>query len=168
MPLVIVATAGDIYANSYCTLAEAEAYFTGRLHCTDWTAAITADKNAALVWATSLLDSEMNWYGYVMTETQALRWPRTGLATPDGYNVTNVAIPTFLKNATAEFAMSLIKEDRLADVDTMGFKQIAVGSIQITTVKFDRKPIMPKAVWDIVRRYGCKYSSSSSISLVRS
>ena len=168
MPLTVIATAGAVDANSYCTLAEAEAYFLGRLHITDdWTAAIAADKNAALVWATSVLDSEMNWYGWAISETQALRWPRSGLMTPDHYCVTSVDIPTFLKRATAEFAMHLIAADRLADADTMGFKKIAVGSIQITTDKFDRKSIIPKAVWDIVRPYGSKFSGSSSTRLIR-
>ena len=167
MPLTIIATAGAVDANSYCTLAEAETYFESRLHDTDWSGAVTADKNAALVWATSVLDSAMNWYGWAMSESQALRFPRSGLMTPDRYSVTSVAIPSFLKKATAEFAMWLIKEDRMADSDTMGFKQIAVGSIQITTDKFDRKSTIPKAVWDIVRPYGSKYSSSSSIELIR-
>ena len=167
MALTIVATAGAIDANSYCTLAEAETYFEKRLHKTDWTGASTADKNAALVWATLLLDDLMNWYGFSMSEDQALRWPRTGLAKPDGWIISNIDIPQFLKNATAEFAMHLIADDRLADYDTAGFKQIAVGSIQITVDKSDRKPALPVSVWNIVRPYGSKYSSSSSISLVR-
>ena len=167
MTLSIIATAGAVDANSYCTLAEAETYFEGRSHKTDWSAAITADKNIALVWATSVLDSVMNWYGWAMSETQALRWPRSGLSSPDGWTISSVDIPHFLKRATAEFAMHLIAADRLADSDTMGFKQIAVSSIQITTDKFDRKPVMPQAVWNLVRPYGSKYSGSSDISLIR-
>lgn len=167
MALTVVATAGAVDANSYCTLAEAEVYFEKRLHKTDWSGASTGDKNMAIVWATSILDDTMNWYGWGMTETQALRWPRTGLSSPDGWTVTSVAIPTFLKNATAELAMHLIAEDRMADSDTMGFKQIAVSSIQITTDKYDRKAIIPQSVWNIVRPYGSKYSGSSSASLVR-
>lgn len=168
MALTIVATAGAVDANSYCTLAEAETYFEKRLHKTDWSGASTGDKNMALAWATSILDETMNWYGWAMTETQALRWPRIGLASPDGWTISSTTIPQFLKNATAEFAMHLIAEDRLADPDTMGFKQIAVSSIQITTDKFDRKPIIPQPVWNLVRPYGSKYSGSSSVSLVRS
>ena len=167
MALTIVATAGAVDANSYCTLAEAETYFEGRLHKTDWEDASTGDKNSALAWATSILDETMNWYGFSMSETQALRWPRTGLASVDGWTVSSTTIPKFLKNATAEFAMHLIAEDRMADSDTMGFKQIAVSSIQITTDKFDRKPTIPQAVWNIVRPYGSKYSGSSSINLTR-
>lgn len=168
MSLIVVATAGAVDANSYCTLAEAESYFESRLHKTIWNAATTADKNMAIVWATSVLDSTMNWYGWGMTEIQSLRWPRSGLASPDGWPISSTTIPPFLKKATAEFAMHLIESDRMADPDTIGFKQIAVSSIQIATDKFDRKSTIPQAVWNIVRPYGSKYSGSASVSLVRS
>lgn len=163
MALTLVSTPGAVDANTYCSLAEAEAYFLTRLHNTEWEDASSTDKNAALVWATSILDEEMNWYGWAMSEEQALRWPRSGLVTPDGYNVTSTTIPMFLRKATAEFALYLIKEDRLADNEMLGIKQIAVSSIQMTRDKFDKKSLIPQSVWMMVRPYGSKYSTASRI-----
>lgn len=167
MALTLVATSGAVDANTYCTLAEANSYFEKRLHKDSWEDAADSDKNIALAWATSILDSEINWYGWSMSETQALRWPRSGLSSPDGWSVSSTAIPQFLKNATAEFAMSLIDSDRMADSDTAGFKQIAVSSIQITVDKFHKNPVIPQSVWQMIRSYGTKYSSSGSVGLIR-
>lgn len=167
MALTLIATPGAVDANTYCTLAEADSYFEKRLHKTTWSDALSADKNIALAWATSVLDNEINWYGWSMSEVQALRWPRTGLASPDGWTISSTTIPQFLKNATAEFAMHLIDSDRMADDDMAGIKQIAVSSIQIATDKWDRKTLIPQAVWQMIRQYGTKYSSTSSYTLVR-
>lgn len=167
MALTLIETPGAADANTYCTLAEAESYFEKRLHKDSWDDALDPDKNAALVWATSILDDSINWYGWSLSETQALRWPRTGLSSPDGWTVSSTTIPQFLKNATAEFAMHLIDSDRMADDDMAGIKQIAVSSIQITTDKYDRKAIIPQSVWQIIRPYGTKYSSSSTYTLIR-
>lgn len=167
MALVLVATPGAVDSNTYCTLAEANSYFEKRLHKDSWEDAADADKNMALVWATAILDNEMNWYGWSISDVQALRWPRSGLVNQDGWTISSTAIPQFLKNATAEFAMHLISEDRLADSDMAGIKQIAVSSIQITTDKYDRKTIIPQSVWQMVRPYGSRFSSSGSVSLVR-
>lgn len=168
MALTLIATAGAADANTYCTLAEADVYFTKRLHKTSWEEASSGDKNMALAWASSILDNEMNWHGWTMyPDVQALRWPRSGAVTPDGRSVTSVAIPQFLKNATAEFAMQLIADDRMADNDMLGIKQIAVSSIQITRDKYDQRPLIPQAVWQMVRPYGTRYSSTSSVNLIR-
>lgn len=166
MSLTLIATAGAVDANTYCTLEEAETYFAKRLHNTDWSEASNSDKGAALVWATSILDTEINWYGWPVSETQALRWPRIGLVSIDGWTVSSTTIPQFLKDATAEFAMSLITSDRTADEDMIGIKQIAVSSIQITNDKYNKKSVVPKSVWQLIRPYGTRYASSSA-NLVR-
>ena len=87
MPIAINATAGDASANSYLTLADAQAIidgFTAHADVTAWASATTDQKNRALVSATQRLDRE-RFLGARATDTQALQWPRTGVRKPDTY-----------------------------------------------------------------------------------
>jgi hypothetical protein len=58
-------------------------------------------------------DSELLWVCSPTSTTQALRWPRTRVLTPEGIAVDTDTIPKFLEDATAEFSLWLIKDDRL-------------------------------------------------------
>ena len=61
--------------NTYVTVDEADTYFETRLDVAAWVNADVAQKEAALVTATSLLD-EKPWNGYTPTVTQKLAFPR--------------------------------------------------------------------------------------------
>ena len=155
MAITIVATAKASDANSYVTLADAEVYFEERLHSDEWDNASETDKIAALVLATELLDVAYNWEGYKVSTTQALRWPRSGVTTPDGESVSSSEIPSFLADATAEFALGLLTNDRLKDSPTQGFSQIKVGPIymQISS-NASRGNIVPTTVDFMLSHYG--------------
>lgn len=169
MPLV--ATAGATDANAYCTLNEAEDYFENRLYTSDWDDANGNDQEAALIMATALLDRLCSWDGDKATDTQALRWPRSYIWTPDGDKVESNIIPQFLKDATAELALHLLGADltQTIDRDLEGFKQIEIGSLSLTMDNKGgphRKPIMPDSVWVIVRSY-CSRTGRGNKLLVR-
>ena len=167
MAVTIIATAGATNANSYCTQAEAEAYFDTHLYTTEWDAASSTNKKIGLIWATRLLDQLMDWNGYIADEDQALRWPRTGVLTIDGVEVDDETIPQFLKNATAEFAQYLIKEDRTAEPETAGFSRLKAGEVEMNIDKSDRIEIMPDAVLQIVKDYGDALTGSPTVTLIR-
>jgi len=154
MAIVLDATAAGTDSNTYSTLAEAETYFESRLHKTDWSGETDADKNIALVWATRLLDEQVDWVGVVWDDDQALRWPRSSVVDADGRDVTYDTIPQFLKDATAELAMHLLAGDRVDDDDTRGFEVIQVGPIKLKINPFDRTPILPPSVWSLIGPYG--------------
>ena len=154
MALTLIATAGATDANSYCTVAEAATYFESRLHASSWTS--VSDKPAALVWATRLLDQQMVWNGTIGDTDQALRWPRRFVYSPDNVLMDETVIPTFLKNATAEYARLLAASDRTADPDTAGFSEMKLGSMGLKVKSSDRAPVMPPSVWEIVRWYGSR------------
>jgi hypothetical protein len=87
MAVVIDATAGGANANSYLTLAAAQAIIDGFVQDADvtaWASATTDQKNRALFTATQRLDRE-RFLGARATDTQALQWPRTGVRKPDTY-----------------------------------------------------------------------------------
>src|SRR4051794_30501030 len=74
---------GKVDANTYALVAGGDAYHEGHLYATAWTAAITADKEIALVMATRLIDAEFKFNGFKRFNTQALQWPRERCLDPD-------------------------------------------------------------------------------------
>ena len=151
----LVATAGASNANTYATLVQAAAYIDARLHVGNWTNATSDDKNKGLLWATSLLDDLVTWYGWKSTTGQALRWPRTGVYDMDGQSISSTAIPQFLIDATAEFAFQLLAEDRTLETnrDLMGFESLKVGPLFMKVDPNTKKPILPTSVQNIIRYY---------------
>jgi hypothetical protein len=90
-------------ANSYASVAEADAYHTLRGN-TAWTGADEV-KEAALIRATSYITGEYSsrWPGYRSSATQALDWPRSEALDSDGYYQSGV--PVAVKVATIEAAL---------------------------------------------------------------
>jgi hypothetical protein len=158
MTLALIATPKATNANTYSTLAEAETYHEARLHNSDWNDASTGTKNSALVWATRLLDELIEWDGFQVDSDQALRFPRSGIFDYDGNYFDPDLIPTWLKNATAEFAMSLIANDRVKESDLKGFSSVKVASIRLNADKYDNPAFVPPNVWEIIQDYGQRKS----------
>lgn len=169
MALILIHTAGDASANTYVSLADAESYFESRLHKDAWDNAETADKNAALVWATRLLDSQMDWVGNVVTTTQALRWPRSGVVTEEGLNVDSSTIPQFLKNAVCEMALLLLSTDRTAENPMDKMSKIRVGPVEIgLRWTSPSQQVIADQVYEYLKHYAEFYSSGGGMAkLVR-
>lgn len=70
---------------------------------------------------------------------------------PDSHSLT---YPTWLKQATAEFAKWLLAEDRTAEASGIGIKQMSVGSLKIVNDKYDEKSIIPPIVAKMIAFYG--------------
>lgn len=164
MALVLDATVGGPNSNSYITVEEAEDYFEGRLHSTNWLNAIPTEKTAALVMATTLLDDWIDWKGTKadLIEDQALRWPRYNAEHRDGEWFDSDIIPGFLKRAVCEEAIFLLGKDPTAAPDTQGFSSLRVASLALTVDKYDRDKdtSIPDYVKSIVEPYGIIRSSA--------
>ncbi len=157
MTLALVATPGAADANTYATLDEAESYHEGHLYATSWTGAAEATQKAALVMATRLLDYHISWDGWKTNlETQKLAWPRQGLVTPESENVDDSTIPTFLKEATAEFARWLIDSDRTAEGGYEGIKYLQVDVIKLVPGGPFTRKLIPPVVMEMIVDYGRK------------
>ena len=130
----IISTPGAADANSYLTVAEAQAYFDTRLHSEVWD---TLDQEAALINATRLIDAYVCFTGSSATSTQALAWPRIGMLSLQGFPIPSsgaLSIPIQLKNATAELALLLGGEDdrTLEDEIAMaGLTKLKVGPVEL-------------------------------------
>lgn len=186
MAVTINATAGDASANSYITLAEADAFVEAMVLSTDankWDSGNTDSRNRALTAAAQRLDRE-RFLGARATDTQALQWPRTGVRKPDTYvntyatgfpfrisddYFTDTEVPDQVKRAQIELAVYLhSNKDGISLGGLEDFKSVSVGSISVTpdktgAVGADRIPPM-------VERYltGLRISGPGNIAIKRS
>ncbi len=168
MAITVDATVGGANANSYITVAYASTYFEGRLNVGNWTAASAGDKDISVVMATRVLDDWVDWEGYRVDEEedQALRWPRYGAVSRDGFAFDSDVIPGFLQRATAELALFLLGSDLTAEPDTKGFKELSVGSLRLVIDRADRDgaTLIPDAVKAMIEPYGRVRARGGSMS----
>ena len=150
MPTVVVETgAGLTTANSYCTVAEADTYHTTHLYPRVWDEATSDQKARAVIWATRLLDEQCRWRGERASTAQALRWPRTGVATSDDDDwVSSTTIPSWLKNATAELARALLEKNRPTIAEDQQETSRSVGGKSVSQGRRDNRwrAMLPPAV----------------------
>jgi hypothetical protein len=167
MAAIIIATAGAANANAYCTLAEANTYHSEkRMHSeAAWQQLSNDLRNRAIIWATRLLDEQINWVGSKASSTQILRWPRNQVWDVDAETVSASTIPTFLKDATAEYAYHLSVEDRTEETnrDLQGFKYMKIGDLSLVVDPYTGKPVIPPSVWTIINHYGSRSTKKKTL-----
>jgi hypothetical protein len=136
LTLVVETGSGDPTAESYASVADANAYFSARGVST-WDGLDPA-KEVALRLGTSWLDGKYaaQFKGYRASSTQALRWPRAGVNDADGYAIASTTIPTALKNACCEAALLSLTGSPLFVADTTGdggleSEKIVIGPIEV-------------------------------------
>jgi len=136
MSLIVEDGTGVAGAESYVTLAFADAYFGNRTHLTiavTWNAETDdAKKEGALREASAYLDAKYGAYykGTVAGAVQGLLWPRTGAA--DSADFALQPIPSELQRASCELAARALSEP-LASDDARGgkVKRLKAGSVEI-------------------------------------
>ena len=164
MALTLINEAGLSTSNSYASLASAGLFIEENIHITGtWASLSTANRESCLIYATSLLDLQMDWIGTRGSSIQALGWPRDDAETPDGYAVTTTDIPIAIQRGCAFYAYYLSQDDRIAESDTFGFKSLKAGSLAMAIDKYDRKNVMPNPVWSMVMAYGSRSSGRSRV-----
>lgn len=171
MPAVIDSTIAGASANSYETLAEAQAYFDTRLTVDAWDSA--ADQNVLLIMATRILDAlaqpfktfippqggepgyyrvRRQWTGAPATTTQKLAWPRTGMYDQNGNLIDSATLPQALKDAQSELAGQLGGEDRTLDnsVIIQGLTSVKAGSVALAFKSNIIPQVIPDAVYNLM------------------
>jgi hypothetical protein len=166
-------------ANTYISLADAQAYFDARLYSTVWNSAGT-NQTVSLVNATTLIDQLVQFYGLKKTSTQSLQWPRERVRDPDigsgGYGFGSITpwipdnvVPKRIKDCVCEVAISLLKKDRTAEVAQKGIKHVGLGKGAIDT-DFDRLDV-PKPITDYINAvlspYGMVRGDSINAKIIR-
>lgn len=161
---------GKVDANAYASAADGDAYHEGHLYASAWMAAVTANKEAALVFASRLIDSQFQFGGAKANEAQALQWPREDCRDPDGADfLASNAVPKGIVNATCEMARELLIADRTAAPPGEGLKYQNVGPNQTGYDKSDTRPVISHVAQAMLAKYGALLKSrSGSVRLVRS
>jgi len=166
--------AGLANANSYADLVDGNAYHDGHLYATAWTAATDAQKSAALVMASRLIDAEFQFNGTRTVDAQFLQWPRYRCVDPDrdpsirlGWLmiaenwVPENTVPKAVIQATCELARELLIADRTAAPAGEGLKYYNNAGVQTGYDKTDTRPIIPAVVQTMLSKYGLQISAKS-------
>ena len=156
-------------ANAYANAADGDAYHDGHLYATAWTGATAEQKEAALVMATRLIDSQYQFGGVLTDEEQSLQWPREDSRNPDGADfLDSDVVPQAVVNATCEMARELLIADRTAAPAGEGLKYQNVGPNQTGYDKTDTRPIISHVAQAMLAKFGSLVrSKSGSVKLVR-
>ena len=188
MAITIDATVGGPNANSYLTLAAAQALIDGFVEDDDvvaWASATTDQKNRALASATQRLDRE-RFLGARATDTQALQWPRTGVRKPDTYintytvgfpfrittdYFTDTEIPSQIEYAQCVLAVYLNNnKDGLGLSGVEDYKRVQIGSLSVETAGASSMATGADRVPPIFERYltGLRISGPGNFAIRRS
>jgi hypothetical protein len=184
---------GRTDANAYAAAADCDAYHDGHLYATAWTGATQAKKEAALVMATRLIDSQFQFNGCRAHSEQALQWPREKCPDPDA-SLVSVSVlgwvgdnfvepdlvPAAVVRATCEMARELLIADRTAAPagEGIGATQTSQAShtgtsgtssqSSTTYSKSDTRQIISRVARAMLAKYGALIQGGSgSVRLVR-
>ena len=145
MALIVENGTGLADAESYISVADADAYHAKYGTTQTWTDADTATREAALRHATRAIDNKyrLRWKGLPTRTTpapaQALAWPRYGADDANGLAIGSAALPQVLIDATAVLAAKHVEgTDLVPDVKEPGAiksKSVKLGSLA-KTVEF--------------------------------
>ena len=163
MPVTVTVEDGTglAAANSYASVAQADAYFAARPRSTSWTALTEDQKGQYLIHATRLLDSSFIWEGEVLSDEQALAFPRY----PD--DLDSAEVPAVIPVALYELAYLMIGRDLTADPSMNGFKVIEVGPIKIEAEAATGPSIVPRWVRNLLAPFGAARGETANARLVR-
>ncbi len=135
MALIVEDGTGVTGANSYCSVAFADAFFEQAFDPAFWSSLTTEQKEAGLIMATTALDTSYTFNGRILDTEQALLWPRTPFYDSEGREQGGEGvIPTALKQATAALAYQFAKSNPLEqDSSTFsgGVKRQKIGPSEV-------------------------------------
>jgi hypothetical protein len=153
--MALNAIVADPNANSYVTVAEANAYFSDRAYAEEWEK--FADQAQVLITSSSLLDWYVRWKGVkaiATASTQAMQWPRDEVYDSENTLIANDIIPVAVKTATMELALSSLGGDRVADDDLLGLLQLDAGSLSMRMQEDSpykkTSKVIPEKIWKIL------------------
>lgn len=166
MAIVIDATVGGLNSNSYLTLERASQLADTMPHMGEWLTDTLIYRSQLLVHATRMMDMHFTPRGRLASDSQALKWPQSGLY----YHNTTVAIPSsiiplFVEYATIEWAWALYQNPDPYGEIAPGIRELDTPSYRMEFTS-DRQRIIPRAVTELMQPYA-DGRVTSSVRLVR-
>lgn len=128
---------------------------------------ILAKKSKLLIYATQFMDVAHEWRGVRATWHQALEHPRWHLYSRSGYFWLPERIPDKIRQAYADFAYELSREDRLLETiepESTNLNSIAAGNVSLSFNSKDRKAIVPHYIEVQVEEFVTRYFASNPVS----
>lgn len=153
-------------ANSFVSVADADSFF-GSLGNTAWSALSLSEKQAALLEATSFIQSKYTgtWIGSIFKTDQGLDWPRTGAYDKEGRELSGV--PKKLVEAVCRLALDA-SQSSLMEAQERGGRVVMEKVGPITTEYANDAPSGTTYPYINVLLNGLTSYSSGSVPLVRS
>ncbi len=135
--LIVEGGTGIADANSYASLATADAYLSRRRNPAAWAAATIPQREQALRIGTQALDLTYatRWVGIPASTTQALHWPRAHAVDLHGNAIGQTAVPVVVVHAAIEIAVRFLEDpasvmpDRQAGSGAARSSSISIGPI---------------------------------------
>lgn len=129
MSLEVETGTGSATAESYCSVADADARHTAFGNA-GWTGADTV-KEQALRKATAYIEQAYRdrWKGTKLYRAQALSWPRYG-AIVDGWDIDSTVVPNEVRDACADLALRALTETLNPDLTRAVIRE-KVGPIEV-------------------------------------
>lgn len=154
MAVSVDATPAGAAANSYVTLAEADAYFAVRSHSEAWTGELDDDtRRRALITACNQLEVALQWVGYPTTTTQRLGMPRVGLRVRNGNaDYASDVVPQPIKDLQCEQALVVLAGDRTTESTTGGLKRAQADVVEVEFFEgatFTTPRVLAPWVWEM-------------------
>ena len=150
MAATIDATLSGANANSYVTLAEANAYFETVPSSTQWDNKQDDKKNRALIAATRWIDS-LVFYGDRCDQGQALKFPRNNYEVDD-VELSCTVIPNNIKYAQYELARALANDTdaMTGNTGTAGVpSEVKIGDLEVKYNKSSQSTGTVNNIFDV-------------------
>lgn len=154
-------------ANSYVSVADADAYFADIGAPADWSGATTTEKEQALVKGTQYLEAHYRWSsGSIGSDDQGLGWPRSGAEDRYGRSIDDDVVPEAVKQATCEAAVRTFTADLAGDQTQKVLSEEVSGAVAVTydanSPQHTRYPLIDQLLT------GLASSGSLEVEIVRS
>ena len=147
-------------ANTYASLADANAYWADRGNAT-WADATDDEKSSALIQATAYLNG-LSWTGSKVAPRK-MAWPRVDVEI-DGYMVGSDEIPDAVIDATCYMAGEILGGAEPLAAQDRALSSMTVGSVSMTWDAASPQAPQYPAIRSILRGY---IMASNSFRLVR-
>ena len=140
---------------SYLTVQEATELLSNTIGAESWLSLTESNKNASLIQASFLLDSNFDWLGSITNQSQELRWPRTGVVDRDNRQIPSDEVPQSVKYATVLMALHLTKAGGISTVTT-NLKSLKVGPISLSMDSDESitSQVVPKMIVSLLNSLG--------------
>jgi hypothetical protein len=104
--LIVETGVGVAGANTYASRATVDTYHDERGNVA-WAAISASTRDVWILRAAEMLDASYAWRGEIASETQAMRWPRSGVCDRDGREIAASVVPASIVRAQSELALLL-------------------------------------------------------------